>query len=110
MRIGNKIFVRYVTIDLEVYATVPATKSDFPYIRLIFAKNRAGATFSGTANGLPLERIKRCDVSACEVLSDNTLACEADYPGTSADSPAITKLTRVFKIMEPVTYAAGLAQ
>lgn len=109
MRIGNKIFIRYVTVDCEVFSTVAATKSDFPYIRIIFAKNRAGEVFDASTNGLPLDRISRPDVSACAVISDNTLKCEADYPGTSADNPAITKITRVFKIMEPVTYALGVA-
>lgn len=37
-RIGSKIYIRYITWDVEIYAKDPAKKGTFPYVRIIFAK------------------------------------------------------------------------
>ncbi len=107
-RIGDKIYIRYITWDIEVYSTVAATKSDFPYVRVIFAKDRAGAAISA-AGKLPSARLGKPDVNALSVMSDDCLPVEADYPGTSANAPAMMKITRVQRIMRPLTYLGAVA-
>lgn len=57
-----------------------------------------------TSGGLPTNRLEKPNVSALEVVSDNCLPLEADYPGTSANAPAICKITRTLKMMVPLTY------
>ena len=105
-RIGDKVFIRYVTWDVEIYATLSGsiTRADFPYVRLIFAKDRSGGAITSGGGALPLVRLEKPNVSALNIVSDDCLPVEASYPGTSANAPAICKITRQIKVMTPLTF------
>lgn len=95
-RIGQKIYVRYITVNLELESASSANPADFPYVRIIFAKDRAANTI--ISSDLPVERLERPNVNKLAVLSDNTLGMDSDFPGTSVANKAIIKLTKTFKM------------
>lgn len=78
-RIGQKIYLRYITINLEIYSGDDTT--DFPYVRLIFGKDRAANQLLEA--DLPEKRCGRPKVSRIAVLSDNCLGMDSDFPGAS---------------------------
>lgn len=80
-RVGNKIYVRYVTFDLEVYTKDSSNPADFPYVRIIYAKDRAGNNIIN--DDLPTTRLGRPKVSNLSILSDNCIGMDSDYPGHS---------------------------
>ncbi len=89
-RIGDKIFVKYVTWDFEIYGT--STQSNFPYIRVIICKDRAANTV--VSGDLPTTRLGKPSVSALDIQSDDCLGMDSTYPGSSDNVPAILKFTR----------------
>lgn len=62
-RIGDKIYVRYVTWDVEVYGST--SEHNFPYIRVIMAKDRAANTVLNS--DLPVTRLGKPNVNALSI-------------------------------------------
>lgn len=101
-RVGNKIYVRYITFDLEVYTKDSSSPADFPYVRIIYAKDRAGNTIIN--DDLPTTRLGRPKVSNLNILSDNCIGMDSDYPGHSVSLKAIAKTTKTFKMFTSLQF------
>ena len=90
-RIGTKIFLRYLTINLEIY---PGTSTPaFPSMRVVFAKDRNATTMTSAAlsEDNPLERP---DITYLEVLSDDCFGWHSTATGASTALPSRIKITK----------------
>lgn len=104
-RIGQKIYLRYITVNLEIYSEPGGTETDFPYVRVLFAKDRAANAIVN--DDLPTKRLERPNVSRINVLSDECVGMASTYQGASESQKAIIKVTKTFKMMTSIQFNSG---